>query len=315
MQKLAVISLGTNTIRMLLVRKDGAHVEQLEHMQTGTRLGEGLDDGGSLAPAAKMRTLVAVTEFAMHVRAHEAQLSVIATSAMRRASDAAEFAEDVYAATGAKLEILDGETEAIASFRGATHGAPRDGARVAVLDIGGGSTECAVGRDDFLEDARSIEIGSVRLTERFPGLGGNASYDAAREAAVEARAQLRILLAPIAELAPVDRVVAVAGTALTIGAVVFGSHVSEVSRLALTRETVEGTVDRLLSLPLEQRRALPGMLPQRADVLAAGGIILSETLGLLGVNSVFLESDDLLLGYLLWDGRGSNPDAREGGKF
>ena len=309
MQKVAVISLGTNTIRMLLVRKDAAEIEQLEHMQTGTRLGEGLADSGTLAPAAKMRTLAAVTEFAAHARAHEAQISVIATSAMRRASDAADFAEDIFAATGVDLEVLDGETEAIASYRGATHNAPRDGARVAVLDIGGGSTECAVGRDDFLEDARSMEIGSVRLTERFPELAGSAPFETASEVAREARAQLRIVLAPIAELAPVDRIVAVAGTALTIGAVVFGTHVTEVSRLALTRETVDGTIDRMLALSLEGRRALPGMLAQRADVLVAGGLILSETLGLLGMNSVHLESDDLLLGYLLWEGR-TKPDAR-----
>ena len=315
MQKLAVISLGTNTIRMLVVRKDTDGVEQLEHLQTGTRLGEGLSDSGMLAPAAKMRTLAAVTEFAAHARAHEAQLSCIATSAMRRANDASEFAEDIFAATGVELEVLDGETEAIASYRGATHHAARDGARVAVLDIGGGSTECAVGRDDFLEDARSIEIGSVRLTERFPDLAGTSPVEAASEAALEARAQVRILLAPFAELAPVDRIVAVAGTALTIGAVVFGTHVTEVSRLALTRETVDGTIDRMLALSLEDRRALPGMLAQRADVLVAGGLILSETLAILGMPSVHLEADDLLLGYLLWNGRGANPTARSGGKF
>jgi exopolyphosphatase/guanosine-5'-triphosphate,3'-diphosphate pyrophosphatase len=289
---------------MLVVRKSPSGIEQLEHMQTGTRLGEGLRDSGPLAPEAKMRTLAAVTEFAAHARAHEATIACIATSAMRRASDARTFAEDVYAATGASLEILDGATEATASYRGATYNAPRDGARVAVLDIGGGSTECAVGRDDFLEAARSIEIGSVRLTERFVELGGGAPGALAREVALEARAQLQIVLAPIAELAPVDRLIAVAGTALTIGAVVFGTHVTQVSGLALTRETVDGTIERLLDLTLEERRALPGMLAQRADVLVAGGLILSETLRLLDVHAVHLESDDLLLGYLLWDGRG-----------
>ena len=300
-QKLAVISLGTNTIRMLIVRNGPDGIEQLEHMQTGTRLGEGLRDSGPLMQAAKARTLAAVTEFAAHARAHEAVISCIATSAMRRASDAPAFARDVFAATGTKLEILDGPTEATASYRGATHSAARDGARVAVLDIGGGSTECAVGRDDFLESARSIEIGSVRLTERFPELGGSAPGTIAREVALEARAQLKILLAPIAELVPVDRLVAVAGTALTIGAVAFGTHVTQVSGLGLTRETIEGTLERMLDLSLDARRALPGMLAQRADVLVAGGLILSETLGILGRDSVRLESDDLLLGYLLRD--------------
>ena len=294
---------------MLVVRKGPGGIEQLEHMQTGTRLGEGLRDSGPLLHAAKHRTLVAIREYAAHARAHEATIACIATSAMRRTSDAAAFAQDVFDATGARLEILDGATEATASFRGATHAAPRDGVRVAVLDIGGGSTECAVGRDENFDTARSIEIGSVRLTERFPELGGSAPGAFAREVASEARAQLKILLAPFASLLPVERVVAVAGTALTIGAVAFGSHVTQVSGLGLTRETIDGTLERMLDLSLEDRRKLPGMLAQRADVLVAGGLILSETLGLLRTDSVRLESDDLLLGYLLWDGRGSSPDA------
>jgi exopolyphosphatase/guanosine-5'-triphosphate,3'-diphosphate pyrophosphatase len=296
----AVISLGTNTIRLLVVRRDdNGAVDQIEHLQTGTRLGEGLRDRGPLAAGAKARTLAAVVEFARAARAHDASIACIATSAMRRASDAAAFASELYEAAGVRLQILDGAVEASASFRGATHNAARDGARIAVLDIGGGSTECAVGRDGVLEYARSIEIGSVRLTERFPALAGAASAADARETARRVRAELDVLLAPFAALGKVDRVVAVAGTALTIGAIAFASDVTRVSGRTLSRREIDATLDRLLGLPLEARRSLPGMLPQRADVLVGGGLVLSQTMQRFAVDEVVLESDDLLLGFLL----------------
>ena len=295
----AVISLGTNTIRLLVVEKRSSGFRQIEHLQVGTRLGEGLNATGTLLPAAKERTLSAIVDFAAVARRHGAPIACIATSAMRRASDAAVFAREIEESIGSQLEILDGETEASASYRGATQGAARDGKRIGVLDIGGGSTECAVGRDDRLEGARSIEIGSVRLTEAFPKLAGNDPSGEARAASREARTFLACELAPLAALGHVDRFVAVAGTALTIAAVLLESHVDRVSGAALSLVQIDATIEKLLALPLAERRELPGMLPQRADVLAAGGLILSTVLSLLHVREVVVESNDLLLGYLL----------------
>jgi exopolyphosphatase/guanosine-5'-triphosphate,3'-diphosphate pyrophosphatase len=252
-----------------------------------------------LHPDGRARTLDAIREFAARVKAYDAACSAIATSAMRRASDAADFARDVEGALGVPLTVLAGEEEAACGFRGATARAPHDGARRAVLDIGGGSTECAVGRDGVLERGGSVEIGSVRVTERFPDLAGGAPGERARAAAEAARDFVREKLAWLLEYRPVAEVRAVAGTPLTLGAVVFGSSVERVSGRTLTLAAVDGVVARLLDLDLDRRKALPGMLTQRADVLAGGGIILSEALAALGLEEARLESDDLLLGYLL----------------
>ncbi len=295
-----MVSLGTNTVRVLVVSVEGDRgLKQVEHRQIGTRLGEGLGDAGDLQPEAVARTLAAAREFAEVARSHGAVVSAIATSAMRRAANASAFAERLTAEAGLSLEILDGTTEAEASFRGATCGAVSAGGRTAVLDIGGGSTECAVGSAGALEDARSVEIGSVRLTEAFPDLAGGRPGAPAREAARSARRWLAEKLAPLGELRPVDTLLAVAGTALTIAAVAFESHVDEVAGRTLSLDTLDATVDRLLDLDLDARRRLSGMLPQRADVLAGGGLIASESLRLLGVANAGLESNDLLLGYLL----------------
>jgi exopolyphosphatase/guanosine-5'-triphosphate,3'-diphosphate pyrophosphatase len=296
----AVISLGTNTTRLLVVRDlpDGA-LEQIEHRQTGTRLGERLRASGSLHPEAVRRTLDAVHEFAACARGYGADLCSIATSAVRRAADGPRFAERVAEVTGVPLDVLDGHTEARASYLGATYGVPLDGCRTAVLDIGGGSTELAAGCDGEFAAAASIEIGSVRVAERYPELCGAAPGAAARAAAKRAGAEIDEALAPLRALGPVERLRCVAGTPLTLAAIAFGSHVDRVSGATLTLATLEATLERLLAATLAERREMPGMLPQRADILPAGGLILSAAMRLLGVREGLLEANDLLLGYLL----------------
>jgi exopolyphosphatase/guanosine-5'-triphosphate,3'-diphosphate pyrophosphatase len=258
-----------------------------------------LSESGKLNARAMERTLRAVAEFVARSKAHQAQLSSIATSAVRRADNAAEFGERMRALTSVELRVLEGEHEAAASFRGAMYGAPHDGAVRAVLDIGGGSTEFATGRDARLERAGSVEIGSVRITERFPDLAGNVPGTRARAAAAQARRAIAHELEFLKTFEPVIEVRAVAGTPLTLGAIAFASSVDKVSGRALSRANLDALIERLLDLPLAERRVVPGMLAQRADILPGGGLILSEALRLLGIAEARLESNDLLLGYLL----------------
>ncbi len=305
---LAVVSLGTNTVRLLVCRPDErGRLADVEHGAIGTRLGEGLRDGGNLGAEPRARTLAAVREFAERARVHDAQIAAIATSAMRRAENGAAFALEVEEVLDAPLQILAGEREAACSFRGATARAERDGLRRAVVDIGGGSTECAVGRDGVLESAASVEIGSVRLTELFPGLAGTTPGAPARAAAALARTFLAEKLAGFGAFGPIGEARCVAGTPLTLGAVAFGSSVETVSGRTLPLAEIEALVDRLLDLDLQARKDLPGMLAQRADVLPAGGLILCETLRLLECDAAKLESDDLLLGFLLETFAASEP--------
>ncbi|MBD5604913.1 MAG: Ppx/GppA family phosphatase, partial [Candidatus Eremiobacteraeota bacterium] len=104
-------------------------------------------------------------------------------------------------------------------------------------------------------------------------------------------------LAPLAAFRPLAEVRCVAGTPLTVAAVHHGSHVDRVSGM-LTVETLDATIDRLLDLALAERRELPGMIPQRADIIVAGALVLAESLSALGVREGRLERNDLLLGFL-----------------
>jgi len=195
--------------------------------------------------------------------------------------------------------VLSGHEEAAASFRGATYGRSAEGGRIAVVDVGGGSVEVGAGRRGVLEGVRSVEIGSVRVIERHPDLAGAAPGGRARAAAALARVEIAARVAPFAALGPVEAVLAVAGTPLTLAAIALESHVTEVSGVALARAAIDATIDRLLDLDLAQRRALPGMLVERADVLPGGALVLSETLAALGAAGAISERDDLLLGILL----------------
>ncbi|MGH7727241.1 MAG: Ppx/GppA family phosphatase [Vulcanimicrobiaceae bacterium] len=267
-----------------------------EHLAEGTRLGAGLGASGRLAADAVARTLAVARRFAAHARAEGAELTCIATSAMRRARDADEFAVRLATELGVAVRILSGDDEARLSFIGATHDAPADGRRIAVLDIGGGSTECAVGVARAAEHVRSFEVGSVRVSERFPPLCGGAPGEPARVAAEAARHMIRRELAELSALGPLAEVRAVAGTPLTLGAIAFESEADRVAGRPLSRALLAETLERLLALDLDARRALPGMIAQRADVVVGGGLVLDEALRLLEAAEALLEDDDLLLG-------------------
>jgi exopolyphosphatase/guanosine-5'-triphosphate,3'-diphosphate pyrophosphatase len=173
-----------------------------------------------------------------------------------------------------------------------------------VLDVGGGSTELAV---DVPATARargtaaytlSVEIGAVRLAERHPGLLGTRAYDAADARAViaAARADVAPIVAPFATAPPVARLVAVGGTAFTAAAMIAEAP------LRAGVEMPGGERDRLLHALLErtldERRAMPFIRPQRADILPAGLIIVDEVCRVLGRDAVAVAVDDLLAGFL-----------------
>lgn len=238
------------------------------------------------------------------VRAHRASVACIATSAMRRAADGADFAAAVHALTGAELEVISGDEEASYSFLGATHGID-EGVRIGVLDVGGGSSELAV---DVPREARvrgrvaytcSVEVGAVRLSERHPALlGAGVPAPAARaQLLAEARADAAAVLAPFASAPPPQRLVAVGGSAFTAAAMV--AHAPLRDGVTMSAAQRAELLDALLARDLDARKALPFIRPQRADILPAGIAIIDEACRILGVAEVTVSVDDLLAGYLL----------------
>lgn len=258
------------------------------------------------------RTLDALVQLMRAVRGHYVRLFAVSTSALRRAENGEEFAEKVQSLLGVPLRVLSGEEEAEASYRGAlTAFGKLQGERIGVVDTGGGSTEYAIGDSLKPESVISCEIGAVRLTEAVPALAGREG--AADPGVVEkARAIAREALDPIAKSAAVERVALVGGTATTVASIAKGRR-TPVDAYALTRGDLERTLERLLAMSLEERQKIPGMKPQRADILPAGIIVLDAALELLGRDDAIATTADLLLGILLQerDGAGgSSPHGR-----
>lgn len=310
----AVISIGTNSTRVLLADMAPA-VPRVDFTRSiGTRVGEGLQESGRLDEVAMQRTLDAVRSHVRAVRGHYLRIFAIATSAVRRADNRDAFGERVRALAGTPLRVLDGTEEAEASYRGALTalGSQRGTTRVGVIDTGGGSTEYAIGDGDHPERTISCEIGAVRLTEAARGLTGAdgatdlATIDAARGLAREA-------LAGIADFAAVEQVVLVGGTATSAASVMRGSR-TKIDRFDVTRADMQKMLVRLCGIPLEERKLIPGIKAQRADILPAGLIVLDTALDMLGHDRAVVTSADLLLGFLISqrDAAGGAPAAPNG---
>jgi exopolyphosphatase / guanosine-5'-triphosphate,3'-diphosphate pyrophosphatase len=294
----AIVSVGTNSTRVLLadVALDPPRVEIARSI--GTRIGEKLGKRGRLGDEPMERTIEAIAQLQRSVRGHYVKLFAVATSALRRAENGDEFAHRVEHLLGVPLRVLTGEEEAAASYRGAiTVLRARPGERMGVIDLGGGSTEYAIGVSATPEQLVSCEIGAVRLTEAEPILAGN---DGAVDAATIERARASALkaLAPIEPFPAVDHLAFVGGSASTTAAILRARRGAFTSH-ALSRNDLQHVLTRLCGMSLQQRKEVVGMKPQRADILPAGIIILETVMDLIKRETAVATTADLLLGYLL----------------
>ncbi|MGC9993311.1 MAG: hypothetical protein ABSD52_13080 [Candidatus Cybelea sp.] len=297
-KRFAIISIGTNSTRLLLADIAPA-VPRIETARSvGTRIGEGLGEQGRLGDEAMQRTLEAIAQFHRAAKGHYVRLFAVSTSALRRAENADDFSQRVEALLGTPLRILSGEEEAVASYRGAlTALGELRGERVGVLDVGGGSTEYAAGTSTEPEKVISCEIGAVRVTEAVPELAGRDG--AVKEDSVErARAIARKALEPLAECAAVERLALVGGSATTVAGMLRGRR-TPIYSYDLSRADLQRALERLLPMPLEERKKVDGMKPQRADILPGGIIAIDTAMEILGSDKAIATTSDLLLGILL----------------
>ncbi|MCW2825325.1 MAG: exopolyphosphatase, partial [Aeromicrobium sp.] len=263
--RVAAIDCGTNSIRLLISDIDADDKTDLLREMRIVRLGAGVDETGHLSRAAIDRTLSATREYAELIAMFGVtDVRFCATSAMRDADNGADLEDAVEEILGVRPVVLAGLDEARASFLGATRGLDQD--RTLVLDIGGGSTEIVVGTGEEIEWSVSLDIGSVRLTERF--LAGDPAPVNEVTACMD---HLDKVLTPVvSQIRPVSAIVGVAGTVTTVAAhslalPSYDSSVIHGARLAL--EDVSGACLSLVQMSVADRRALPFMHPGRADVI------------------------------------------------
>lgn len=294
MTAVAAIDCGTNTTRLLVRDRDAELVRDLRF----TRLGQGVDSSGELNAEAIDRTLAALAEYAKVCR----DLGVVATrcvatSAARDASNSSSLFAPAEKLLGVPLEIIDGSEEAALSFMGATTGLDPHPDPTLVLDIGGGSTEFAVGRTEC-EGAYSADVGSVRLSERY--LQSDPPRPEELSAALSIVAlHLEDVTREVPAVTEATRLVAVGGTATTVAAVEMGllTHDPQVVHgFRLSKDAAEDVFRTLATENLEDRKHNPGLPPERADVIVGGCAILVGVMRQLGFEECVVSESDILDG-------------------
>lgn len=297
--RLAAIDIGTNSTKMTVADvSDSGLLTLVDEQSDVTRLGEGVDVSRRLSDAAMSRTLAAVVRFAAAARAHGAETVLGAgTSALRDAANGPDFIRQVQDQAGVAVQIISGDREAHLAYAAVRSDSslsiPFD-ASLLVFDIGGGSTELILGDADGVGRFKSLDIGAVRLTERFlksdPPL--SAELAEAREFASSALATFPAPDAPVL-------IAGIGGTALNIAAVTQGAPDPDTLHGAgLSQAEVAASLLRFASVPLADRRAIPGLEPKRADVITAGALILDVLLTYFHASRFLLSARGLRYGLL-----------------
>jgi exopolyphosphatase / guanosine-5'-triphosphate,3'-diphosphate pyrophosphatase len=298
MRRVAAIDVGTNSVRLYVAEVSPDGIRPLVRDLVITRLGQGVDASGGLAEGPLRRTVEAIASYHRQAVAEGAEeVRIAATSAVRDAGNRDVFVSLVRDATDVVPEVLSGEQEAHLSFLGATSDLDAGGPFL-VLDPGGGSTEFVVG-DRTVDAWTSLDVGSVRLTERHvrsdpPTDAELASIEGdAREAARDARSLVGSSAVTL---------VGLAGTITTIAAIALGLEGYDrdrIHRARLAADEVRRVVKTLAASPIEDRRRLPAMPPGREDVIVAGGIIVVSVLDEFDFAELLVSEADLLDGLVL----------------
>ena len=302
--RLAVIDVGTNTVRLLVAESDGRSAYRtLLTAQEITRLGQGLLPDRELQAEPIRRTIRALRRYRELAEAQgAAAILAVGTSALREATNRAAFLTAARDDAGIEVTVIPGEEEArlgLLGVRAGLRGAP---ARLAMMDIGGGSTELLLADGETILAAVSTGLGVVKLTESC--LHTDPPLPAELET-VRRKASGRFDRARTVELRgmpPGDVLVGTAGTVTSLAAVDLALAPYDPVRVTghrLTRVRIAETVDRLASLPLADRRRVPGLEPARADVIVAGGVICLAAMDTLGFSELTVSDGGLREGILL----------------
>ena len=295
--RVAVVDLGTNSTRLLVADVDDGHVDEVARRLTITRLGEGVDERRKLLPLPVARVRNVLSDYRRELEELGAERTlVLGTSAIRDADNGEAFLGEIEWSYGFTTRLLSGEEEGELTRRGVAGGRELEPGTL-VLDVGGGSTELIA--DGF---RTSLDLGCVRLTERF--LHSDPPTRGELEAAV------RAVREALPDLEP-TQAIGVAGTVTTLAALELGKYDPDrVHGHRISREAVEAQFQRLASLPLAQRRELPGLEPERAPVIVAGAVIVREVLERYGLDGLEASERDILHGAALE--AAALPPAKEG---
>jgi len=290
MRRVAAVDLGTNSTRLLVADVDRGELEEVSRRLTITRLGEGVDGRRRLLPAPIARVRNCLADYRRELESLGAERTLaIATSAVRDAENGEAFLGEIEWSYGFETRLLAGTDEAAMMIRGVTAGrAALDD--VVVVDIGGGSTELVLAKAGEVAFSTSLEVGCVRITERFL-----RSDPPSRPELIAAGGYVRSLLPEL----EARTAIGVAGTVTTLATLDLADPTYDPTRThghTLSLSSIEAQLRRLAAMTTEERLAVPGIEPGRAPVIVAGVVVLREVMTAYELDEIEVSERDILHG-------------------
>jgi exopolyphosphatase/guanosine-5'-triphosphate,3'-diphosphate pyrophosphatase len=302
----AFIDIGTNSIRLLVVRLNPNHSYTiLTRQKLQVRLGEGEFEDDEILPEAIERAVVVCKKFTELARTFSAEEFVaVATSAMREASNQQEILHRLRLEAQLDIRVISGQEEARLIYLGVASGMHLEGKVTFFIDIGGGSTEIAVGDERNYQYLESFKLGAIRLANLYVPLSDAGPITAERYKKIQQHVKNNIIRS-IKKIHKHNPVCAVAssGTALNLADIAAKAlHQNQNADGVITHHELKKVISLICSLPLEQRRKIPGINPERADIIVPGAAILDTFMQELSLNAITVTArglqDGLLVDYL-----------------
>lgn len=298
----AAIDIGTNSVLLLIADVSGNKLNVIREEQELPRLGRGVDQNRILQAESMERVLTVLKKYQSILAETDPELPlqtvVSATSAIRDAQNRNEFRDRVRNETGWILRLLSGEEEASTTYFGAMRMLDtNDGDRYLVIDIGGGSTELAFGSGERFMNGISVDMGSVRFTERYLG-----NQPPTAEELLRARAAVESHLNGLLSTGAIDELVGVAGTVTTLVAVIQNMNSYDIERVngsRLKRDDLSAFIRKIAALSFDDiERINPLFLKGRADIILAGAVIVDGIMQLYGHESMTVSTGGIRHGLL-----------------
>ncbi len=302
--RIGAIDIGTNTALFVIaeISRDGS-IRTLHEDHEIIRLGHNVDAGKHIQPEALERCVPVLERFRKSSFDFQCQNLIAAgTSAIRDAVNREWFIAEMRHRTGVDIRVLSGEEEALCAYLGGrlTLDSSQETQKAVVIDIGGGSTEIVSGDHQKIDFKKSLNIGAVRMTERFLK---SDPVDSSEE--TDLREYCRgIIRQSLFDFTGKEQilVIGVAGTITTLAAMIQGMEVylpERINRFPIRITDLKNQIQQLRKMTIQERKSIPGLEPKRADVIFAGAVILEELMSFAGWQSVVTSNYGLRYGLIL----------------
>ncbi len=292
--RLAIIDLGTNSVRVDIYRISGRRVVRLHRGKRMIRLGDGVFKTGALTPEAKARTIRAFHAIRRQlIESRVSHLVAFGTSALRSASNSKEFLDEIRLRTGISIRIISGQEEGRLIARGIMESVPAPKGCFAMVDIGGGSTEISVASGKKLLSCQSFALGANRLQQTYLKTVPPQHKRGELNPVLALRQHLKDSLQPLAQLrarTPIKSVIGSSGTIRTISKILkkLGR-----SNTPIYRADLSALISEMQTMTRNQLLRLPALEPKRVDLILPGAILLEEIM--LTLNMRTLKVTDIAL--------------------